>query len=790
MTTDDELDDTRVRAALSRILSAGEPFTVMPLVDPDTLLFPDPLMGALDARYPADADFTTLAGTVTTLGGTLSEQGADIDGLTTDVGDLSTLTSSGRLGTTALNATIAAGVSATAVPVGKSISDLANWRRKLRDDPANAKLGLGMDSRSNGSTGPSPALYARLAGISLQSTGIPSTYHTAAGQGLYGMTADTSHFIDGGNSGMKLQTYLADYDANVSTAKSLRWMLAQSLDLIIIDAGTNDIRLGERTPSQISADLVRLVTIWRTDSPATDVLLITPGTFSTTNVASNDYVKTSPTGTVNPAGLAQTYSTQLRQVYLALANKWPNVVVLDAQAGAYGTKSIAYSSSGMMGDQIHLSTVGNYAKADLIVSAIGATERFKPLPDTVGRATAALSPYAPWSIDPAVLDDPQRFVRVAYGETSTDTVAGTRQSFTWPTAQDIYRWDIVRMPDGTVYQIPTGSSEPGSQNGPTTRISSASAVANQAGILEVFRQIKTGDDTMDRTAFLKSKRFRKFFRIVSATSTTATLRLVTTTAHRDMTTPSELAAMIVAGNQLFMAGDGANPTTLTGGQWSASGNDIVITGLTTDYSAYTGRMAAIVGTQTESAPGPTGATGPTGKVTSALRSRFWAGPSCYGSASTGALTANLLYLIPFVPDQNGSIDQMGIEVTTAASAGGVARFGVYSSDSDGKPATLLGGDVTVATDTTGWKKTSAFTAVAVTSGSRYFLAVVGQVASATVRTVASGIDPTIIGGDFALSAAGCYGVPSTSGALPSTVTISIGGTAYGDRVPYARAHAA
>lgn len=43
----DELDDARVLASLGRILSAGDPYTGLPLLDPDTLLFPAPVVEAV-----------------------------------------------------------------------------------------------------------------------------------------------------------------------------------------------------------------------------------------------------------------------------------------------------------------------------------------------------------------------------------------------------------------------------------------------------------------------------------------------------------------------------------------------------------------------------------------------------------------------------------------------------------------------------------------------------------------------------------------------------------------------
>lgn len=71
MATQDELDDARVTAALGRLLASGAPFDQLPFLNSTTHLFPDPVMGAFDGRYPDAAAVTSLETLVDT--GRLSE---------------------------------------------------------------------------------------------------------------------------------------------------------------------------------------------------------------------------------------------------------------------------------------------------------------------------------------------------------------------------------------------------------------------------------------------------------------------------------------------------------------------------------------------------------------------------------------------------------------------------------------------------------------------------------------------------------------------------------------------
>lgn len=63
---------------------------------------------------------------------------------------------------------------------------------------------------------------------------------------------------------------------------------------------------------------------------------------------------------------------------------------------------------------------------------------------------------------------------------------------------------------------------------------------------------------------------------------------------------------------------------------------------------------------------------------------------------TGALVANILYAVPFIPVSLSrsygtpvGIDRLAINITTGASAGKKLRLGVYALGSDGKPGSLI-----------------------------------------------------------------------------------------------------
>jgi hypothetical protein len=134
------------------------------------------------------------------------------------------------------------------------------------------------------------------------------------------------------------------------------------------------------------------------------------------------------------------------------------------------------------------------------------------------------------------------------------------------------------------------------------------------------------------------------------------------------------------------------------------------------------------------------------------------------SPSTSALTLNVLYLTPVYAV--GNFDRLACEVvTTPASAGGVARLGLYNAGLDGRPTTLVVDAGTVDITTTGIKEA----VVSLSLNSIYYVGVVMQVAAATMRSsgLTTGLRFPITSAVSAVAGNG-FTQASVSGALPSS----------------------
>lgn len=649
-------------------------------------------------------------------------------------------------------------------PLGQGSPKLAQWFRKLKNDPANAKMANAGDSTSNSTTGPSRALLARLAGISLQSAPIPKLIHTAPGEGLAGMTPDTAHFIDCGNSGMTLAVWLADYDAGVTTEKSLRWLIAQAPDLINLSWGVNGTRTGQVTKAQLVAQLTRAITILRRALPNSDIVLRIPATFLTTNYNGLNYVQDAQ-GNVNPAGLAQAYSDLLRSAYYALQDRWPNVVLADAQTAVFGTIAQAYTASGYMSDQLHPAQAGQYALMDWLVSTVIGHYPTRVQTSAASFQVKALAPYAPWTLDPAALDDTSSFALLA--TTPYSNQGAGYLDITLAPAGIVTNFDLLRLPDGQVVQLP-GSGVTISQNGPTTRIqwSSMPTSAVTSGQVRVYRQIVTGDSAVNTVLADPSWRFKRVGRVISGSSTGLTIRAASATPIRVTQPAAEWP--LAAGNSIYVEGAGATPITLAGGQFAVAANDMTISGQSgVDYSTLVGRLVVVVGTQADGQKGDTGAQGPAGGVGSPLISGRFSITAVLGSTTTSAGgTLGTDYAIPFVPLNSGSIDQLLADVPTAV-AGATFRLGLRSSTGFLPDALVADGGV-IDASTVGAKPSVAISA-ALTGGQLYWLTLwLTGTAAANLRIV-NGISPlvTVRGVASELYAAYSCARGTTDGALPS-----------------------
>jgi hypothetical protein len=109
------------------------------------------------------------------------------------------------------------------------------------------------------------------------------------------------------------------------------------------------------------------------------------------------------------------------------------------------------------------------------------------------------------------------------------------------------------------------------------------------------------------------------------------------------------------------------------------------------------------------------------------RSTYWYEAKNGGQITSSTYTQNRLYLYPLFIQETISIDQIGVECT-AANASTTWRIGIYNSDSNGVPTTVLLDAGTVDTSTTGLK---AITVSQTLNAGLYFIAGVWQGGSVT-----------------------------------------------------------
>jgi hypothetical protein len=118
------------------------------------------------------------------------------------------------------------------------------------------------------------------------------------------------------------------------------------------------------------------------------------------------------------------------------------------------------------------------------------------------------------------------------------------------------------------------------------------------------------------------------------------------------------------------------------------------------------------------------------------RSGYWYESRNAGVLSNAGATLNRLYLYPVFIQESITIDRLGMEVQTQA-ASSTIRLGIYNSDSNGDPLTLLLDAGTVSGTTTGLK---AITVSQTLSTGLYYLAWVWQ--GAVGRTITYGATAT------------------------------------------------
>ena len=206
---------------------------------------------------------------------------------------------------------------------------LARWNAKLRADAANAKIVLIGDSTTDYTTS-SSAVTDHL-----------KNYATLIGEPLAGMSA--ANITAQGANGITLAAWLAD-------STKLTALAAAAPDLVVASFLLNDVRIGLCDLATAISRLAALVTAINGVLPNADMLLRIPNPMLTTNVSSLNYVQTSG-GTINPAGLAQTYSDLIRSAYLQMRGRYVYVDVIDIPSEVFGT--VCRATHPLMADQLH-----------------------------------------------------------------------------------------------------------------------------------------------------------------------------------------------------------------------------------------------------------------------------------------------------------------------------------------------------------------------------------------------------------------------------------------------------
>jgi hypothetical protein len=104
-----------------------------------------------------------------------------------------------------------------------------------------------------------------------------------------------------------------------------------------------------------------------------------------------------------------------------------------------------------------------------------------------------------------------------------------------------------------------------------------------------------------------------------------------------------------------------------------------------------------------------------------------------GTIGTVPVAANFLYASPMAIQHPVNINQIGVEITTAAAGATQLRLGLYRADADGEPGALVYGSAPLAADTTGPKTESISPAKTLEPG-LYWLAIASN-GSPTVRAI-------------------------------------------------------
>lgn len=147
---------------------------------------------------------------------------------------------------------------------------------------------------------------------------------------------------------------------------------------------------------------------------------------------------------------------------------------------------------------------------------------------------------------------------------------------------------------------------------------------------------------------------------------------------------------------------------------------------------------------------------------------YYTSDTAGGSDGTTTLTQSRLLFLQFTAPNGVSIDRIGVEVTTGV-ASTTIRLGIYASTAGGLPGSLVTDYGTIDSSGTGAKEITISPAATLAAGT-YWLAIVAQGGTPTVRSKGFSTNPYI--GRAAIDNANptCWNQDSVTGALPGTAT--------------------
>lgn len=417
------------------------------------------------------------------------------------------------------------------------------------------------------------------------------TTYNQPGEGLAGVPS--GGIVPLGNNGQTLANYLAGGGTNTFTAA-----MATAPAVVVPCWLTNDVRLGglgltvQAIADAGSALLNQHVTNIKASRPSAKIILRVPAPYLTVNVGSLNYITDG--STVNPAGLAQIYTTGVRQAYYKVRQTYPDVLVYDPQARLFGTTSPTTVGT-YFADQIHQSQAGYEAEAKDFADFVNAAALYS---QTTTDAALVSQPYTPWLAYNRAVEDTDRFVKVADAYAVTVTAANTFLDFgpSSPNAlpTSITAYDIVApTASGASFMLPSGSSA--TTSGANTRLLGVGPVPSSAAArthTRVYRQTKSGDSALN-AVMAGSLTYLRTGRISAGAVSFMDIKESSLSAALATQTANLWVPEMKAGDKVYVEGFGGSPLTLTT-NYAASGGNLRVIGLAgTDWSLYVGRIVIV-----------------------------------------------------------------------------------------------------------------------------------------------------------------------------------------------------